>query len=83
VTLEGITAGCVYKPVRGERPLWDFPDGTLAGREVAAYLLSEATGWAVEMNSWITARRMSRWRSASSGKLTRSWLFSVKLALSL
>src|SRR4029077_7031872 len=36
---------CVYKPVRGERPLWDFPDGTLAGREVAAYLVSAATGW--------------------------------------
>ena len=30
-----LTARCVYKPVRGERPLWDFPDGTLAGREVA------------------------------------------------
>ena len=33
----------VYKPVAGERPLWDFPDGTLADREVAAYLVSEAT----------------------------------------
>ena len=31
--------------MRGERPLWDFPDGTLAGREMAAYLVSEATGW--------------------------------------
>ncbi|QMU80231.1 SCO1664 family protein [Streptacidiphilus sp. PB12-B1b] len=38
-------AVCVYKPVRGERPLWDFPDGTLAGREVAAYEVSAATGW--------------------------------------
>lgn len=38
---------CVYKPVAGERPLWDFPDGTLAGREVAAFLVSEATGWGV------------------------------------
>lgn len=38
-------AMCVYKPVVGERPLWDFPDGTLARREVAAYLVSEATGW--------------------------------------
>jgi uncharacterized repeat protein (TIGR03843 family) len=37
----------VYKPVRGERPLWDFPDGTLAGREVASYLVSQALGWAV------------------------------------
>lgn len=36
---------CVYKPVRGEVPLWDFPDGTLAGREVASYLISEALGW--------------------------------------
>jgi hypothetical protein len=38
---------CVYKPTRGERPLHDFPDGTLARREVAAYLLSEATGWSI------------------------------------
>jgi len=45
LTLDGLTARCVYKPVRGERPLWDFPDGTLAGREVAAYLVSRATGW--------------------------------------
>eukprot|EP01133_Synstelium_polycarpum_P023042 gene23042-27627_t len=37
----------VYKPVRGERPLWDFPDGTLAGREVASYRVSEALGWGV------------------------------------
>ncbi|MFK4147786.1 SCO1664 family protein [Streptomyces sp. NPDC004065] len=42
---EGRQAACVYKPVAGERPLWDFPDGTLAGREVAAYAVSEATGW--------------------------------------
>ena len=44
-TLDGVTATCVYKPVRGERPLWDFPDGTLAGREVATYLVDEALGW--------------------------------------
>lgn len=37
----------VYKPVRGERPLWDFPDGTLAAREVAAYRVSEALGWQI------------------------------------
>lgn len=42
-----LVAPCVYKPIRGERPLWDFPDGTLAAREVAAYLVSEATPWAV------------------------------------
>lgn len=35
----------VYKPLRGERPLWDFPDQSLAHREVAAYLVSEALGW--------------------------------------
>jgi uncharacterized repeat protein (TIGR03843 family) len=35
----------VYKPVAGERPLWDFPDGTLAQREEAAYVVSEALGW--------------------------------------
>ena len=37
----------VYKPVAGERPLWDFPDGTLGFREVAAYAVSEALGWDV------------------------------------
>ena len=53
VTLVGVIrtgrlAGeCVYKPVAGERPLWDFPDGTLAGREISAFLVSEATGWQV------------------------------------
>jgi uncharacterized repeat protein (TIGR03843 family) len=40
-------AMCVYKPTRGERPLHDFPEGTLARREAAAYALSEATGWSV------------------------------------
>jgi uncharacterized repeat protein (TIGR03843 family) len=37
----------VYKPVAGERPLWDFTNGTLAAREEAAYLVSEALGWDV------------------------------------
>ena len=45
ISLDGVDARCVYKPVRGERPLWDFPDGTLAGREVGAYLVACATGW--------------------------------------
>jgi hypothetical protein len=45
VSLEGVDAVCVYKPVAGERPLWDFPDGTLAFREVAAYAVSAASGW--------------------------------------
>ena len=43
----GREARCVYKPVAGERPLWDVPDGTLAAREVAAYAVSEASGWSV------------------------------------
>ncbi|MGW0498416.1 SCO1664 family protein [Streptomyces sp. NPDC003007] len=45
VSHDGRDASCVYKPITGERPLWDFPDGTLAQREVAAYEVSEATGW--------------------------------------
>ncbi|KPI16266.1 Conserved hypothetical protein CHP03843 [Actinobacteria bacterium OK074] len=45
VAHDGREAACIYKPVAGERPLWDFPDGTLAQREVAAYEVSEATGW--------------------------------------
>jgi uncharacterized repeat protein (TIGR03843 family) len=40
-------AACVYKPIAGERPLWDFPIGTLAHREVAAYAVSRAAGWNV------------------------------------
>jgi uncharacterized repeat protein (TIGR03843 family) len=45
ITVDGVSAACVYKPVAGERPLWDFPDGTLAEREVAAYEVSAASGW--------------------------------------
>lgn len=44
ITLDGVDAHCVYKPVRGERALWDFPDGTLAGRELAAYLVCVGAG---------------------------------------
>ena len=44
-TLGERTVHCVYKPVAGEAPLWDFPDGTLAGRERAAYQISAALGW--------------------------------------
>ncbi|HNS50448.1 MAG TPA: SCO1664 family protein [Anaerolineae bacterium] len=43
--LPGLTCLAVYKPQRGERPLWDFATGTLGKREVAAYLVSEALGW--------------------------------------
>ena len=42
---EGETFKAVYKPSKGEQPLWDFPDNTLALREVAAYGLSEALGF--------------------------------------
>ena len=45
IQLEKHKLKAVYKPVRGERPLWDFPSETLAGREAAAYLVSEAGGW--------------------------------------
>ena len=44
LALDGERGHAVYKPERGERPLWDFPPG-LHRREVAAYLLSEALGW--------------------------------------
>lgn len=44
-TWSELTVHCVYKPVAGEQPLWDFPDGTLAGRELGSYLVSAALGW--------------------------------------
>ncbi|GAB3388703.1 SCO1664 family protein [Amycolatopsis echigonensis] len=44
IELDGVTGRVVYKPVSGERPLWDFPDGTLAGREVATAMISDACG---------------------------------------
>jgi uncharacterized repeat protein (TIGR03843 family) len=43
----------VYKPSAGEKPLWDFPDGDLSHREVAAYLVSEAFGWNVVPRTWL------------------------------
>jgi uncharacterized repeat protein (TIGR03843 family) len=43
--VDGVELGAVYKPRRGERPLWDFPPGTLCEREVAAYEVSRALGW--------------------------------------
>lgn len=43
----------VYKPIAGERPLWDFPDGNLAQRELAAYLVSESMGWNVVPHTWL------------------------------
>jgi len=47
VSLDGVTLPCIYKPVAGERPLWDFPGGTLAARERAARVVSQAGGWCV------------------------------------
>jgi uncharacterized repeat protein (TIGR03843 family) len=41
----GASAQVVYKPIRGERPLWDFPRGSLAKREVAAYVVCRSLGW--------------------------------------
>lgn len=43
----------VYKPIAGESPLWDFPHGTLAHREVAAYLVSEVLGWDIVPRTWL------------------------------
>jgi uncharacterized repeat protein (TIGR03843 family) len=45
--IDGIELAAIYKPRRGERPLWDFAHGTLCQREVAAYVLSDALGWDV------------------------------------
>jgi uncharacterized repeat protein (TIGR03843 family) len=47
VASNGVEVAAVYKPRRGERPLWDFPDGTLCNREVASYEVSHALGWGV------------------------------------
>ena len=44
---DGVELHAIYKPRRGERPLWDFPEGTLCHREVAAYELSAALGWGI------------------------------------
>jgi uncharacterized repeat protein (TIGR03843 family) len=45
VTLEELQTAAIYKPREGERPLWDFPDGTLCQREVAAFVVSQALDW--------------------------------------
>lgn len=50
-TIEGTVV--VYKPIAGERPLWDFPDGDLASREVAACLVSEVFGWNIVPHTWL------------------------------
>ncbi|HKU35448.1 MAG TPA: SCO1664 family protein [Paenarthrobacter sp.] len=43
----------VYKPIAGESPLWDFPQGTLADREFAAYLVSQVLGWDIVPETWL------------------------------
>jgi len=69
--LDGVSVACVYKPVRGERPLWDFPDGTLAGREVSAYLVASHLEWdCVPLTLWRDGGPMGegmiqRWIDAS------------------
>ncbi len=40
-----LQTAAIYKPQRGERPLWDFPNGTLCYREALAYTVSEVLGW--------------------------------------
>lgn len=45
ITYDSQEYPAVYKPSRGEQPLWDFPQGTLSRREVAAFLISEALQW--------------------------------------
>jgi uncharacterized repeat protein (TIGR03843 family) len=78
----------VYKPIAGERPLWDFPDRSLAGREVAAYLVSEAVGWRVVPETWLREGphgpgMVQRWQEPDEdqiavtlvpeGKVPRGW----------
>ena len=47
VAIDDAAVLAIYKPQAGERSLWDFPDGTLAHRETAAYVLSELLGWSL------------------------------------
>jgi uncharacterized repeat protein (TIGR03843 family) len=63
----------IYKPSAGERPLWDFPDGDLARREVAAWLVSEALGWGVVPPTWLRdgplgAGMVQLWREPSEAQ---------------
>ncbi|NNG19510.1 SCO1664 family protein [Naumannella sp. ID2617S] len=64
---------CVYKPVRGERPLWDFPDGTLAQRELAAYQVSATAGFdlvpeTVIVDGPLGPGSLQRWIEVSDGE---------------
>ena len=66
VNYEGETYKAVYKPSKGEQPLWDFPDNTLALREVAAYLLSEQLGFHFVPITTLRDRWSARARFAST-----------------
>jgi uncharacterized repeat protein (TIGR03843 family) len=57
-SINGVTV--VYKPIAGEKPLWDFPDGNLASREAAAYLVSESFGWRIVPRTWLRDGPMGR-----------------------
>ncbi|TFD79156.1 SCO1664 family protein [Cryobacterium fucosi] len=57
-SIGGVTV--VYKPIVGEHPLWDFPDGYLASREAAAYLVSQVFGWNVVPRTWLRDGPMGR-----------------------
>lgn len=58
VTLGETKLTAVYKPARGEQPLWDFPPKSLCKREVAAYLVSQALGWALVPPTLYRRRKM-------------------------
>ncbi|CAN7437738.1 SCO1664 family protein [Knoellia sp. LjRoot47] len=67
VSLDGRSRLAIHKPVALERPLWDYPDGTLAGRERAAYVVSEAGGFDVVPT---TVLHEGPWGTAS----TQEWM---------
>ena len=87
-TLDGVSLRCIYKPVRGERPLWDFPSETLAGREVAAYQVSHAAGWDIVpvtvladgpfgtgmVQEWVETTEMELVGLVPEGRVPTGWL---------
>ena len=76
------SATCVYKPVAGERPLWDFPDGTLADREVATYVVSRGVRLGPRAADRVAATVRSGRACASSGSTSTSRSTSSLLARS-
>jgi uncharacterized repeat protein (TIGR03843 family) len=67
----------IYKPTAGEQPLWDFPDGDLAQREVAAYLVSESLGWGIVPPTWVRdgplgAGMVQLWREPEADDASRA-----------